>query len=68
MIIFRVETRYGVHDARTLRGAKASSKPQGGIQVCAPDGLTILGRVARRGATPPGAIKVCQKYGLDCEI
>ena len=68
MIIFRVETRYGVHDARTLRGAKASSKPQDHIQAVAPDGLAILSRVSRRGATPSWAIKVCEKYGLDCEI
>ena len=68
MIIFRVETRYGVHDANTLRGAKASSKPQDHIQALAPDGLTILSRVTRRGATPSWAIKVCEKYGLDCEI
>ena len=68
MIIFRVETRYGVHDANTLRGAKASSKPQDHIQAVAPDGLTILSRVTRRGATPSWAIKVCEKYGLDCEI
>ena len=68
MIIFRVETRYGVHDARTLRGAKASSKPQDHIQAVAPDGLTILSRVTRRGATPSWAIKVCERYGLDCEI
>lgn len=68
MIIFRVETRYGVHDANTLRGAKASSKPQDHIQAVAPDGLTILSRVSRRGATPSWAIKVCEKYGLDCEI
>ena len=68
MIIFRVETKFGVHDARTLRGAKASSKPQDHIQAVAPDGLTILSRVSRRGATPSWAIKVCDKYGLDCEI
>ena len=68
MIIFRVETRYGVHDANTLRGAKASSKPQDHIQAVAPDGLTILSRVTRRGATPSWAIRVCEKYGLDCEI
>ena len=68
MIIFRVETRYGVHDASTLRGAKASSKPQDHIQAVAPDGLTILSRVTRRGATPSWAIKVCERYGLDCEI
>ena len=68
MIIFRVETRYGVYDARTLRGAKASSKPQDHIQAVAPDGVTILSRVTRSGATPSWAIKVCDKYGLDCEI
>ena len=68
MIIFRVETKYGVHDARTLRGAKASSKPQDHIQAVAPDGLTILSRVTRRGATPSWAIKVCERYGLGCEI
>ena len=68
MIIFRVETKFGVHDASTLRGAKASSKPQDHIQAVAPDGLTILSRVTRRGATPSWAIKVCEKYGFDCEI
>ena len=68
MIIFRVETKFGVHDARTLRWAKATSKPQDHIQAVAPDGLTILIRVTRRGATPSWAIKVCDKYGLDCEI
>ena len=68
MIIFRVETRYGVHDANTLRGAKASSKPQDHIQAVAPDGLTILSRVARRSATPSWAIKVCEKFGFDCKI
>ena len=68
MIIFRVETRYGVHDARTLRWAKATSKPQDHIQAVAPDGLTILSRVTRRGATPSWAIKVCEKYGFDCKI
>ena len=68
MIIFRVETRYGVHDARTLRWAKATSKPQDHIQAVAPDGLTILSRVTRRGATPSWAIKVCERYGFDCKI
>ena len=68
MIIFRVETRYGVHDARTLRWAKATSKPQDHIQAVEPDGLTILSRVTRRGATPSWAIKVCEKYGFDCKI
>ena len=68
MIIFRVETKYGVHDARTLRWAKATSKPQDHIQAVAPDGLTILSRVTRRGATPSWAIKVCERYGFDCKI
>lgn len=68
MIIFRVETKFGVHDAHTLRGAKANSKPQDHIQAVAPDGLTILSRVARRSATPSWAIRVCEKYGLGCEI
>ena len=68
MIIFRIETKYGVHDARTLRDAKMNSKPQDHIQAVAPDGLTILSRVARRSATPSWAIKVCEKYGFDCEI
>ena len=68
MIICRVETKFGVHDARTLRGAKATSKPQDHIQAVATDGLAILSRVSRRGATPSWAIKVCERYGLDCEI
>ena len=68
MIIFRVETKFGVHDARTLRGAKASSKQQDNIQAVESDGLKIVSRVTRRGATPSWAIKVCEKYGLDCEI
>lgn len=66
MIIFRVETKYGVHDARTLREAKTNSKPQDHIQAVAPDGLTILSRVSRRGATPSWAIRVCEKFGFDC--
>ena len=45
MIIFRVETRYGIHDADSLRQAKANSKPGDHIQAVAPDGLTILSRV-----------------------
>ena len=68
MIIFRVETRYGIHDADSLRQAKANSKPSDHIQAVAPDGLTILSRVSRRGATPSWAIRVCEKYGLECEI
>ena len=38
MIIFRVETKYGVYDAYTLRDAKMNSKPQDHIQAVAPDG------------------------------
>ena len=68
MIIFRVETKYGVHDARTLRWAKATSKPQDHIQAVAPDGLAILSRVSRRGPTPPSGIKVCDKSGIDGEV
>ena len=68
MIIFRVETRYGIHDADSLRQAKANSKPSDHIQAVAPDGLTMLSRVSRRGATPSWAIRVCEKYGLECEI
>ena len=68
MIIFRVETRYGIHDADSLRQAKANSKPSDHIQAVAPDGLTILSRVSRMGATPSWAIRVCEKYGLKCEI
>lgn len=68
MIIFRVETRYGIHDADSLRQAKANSKPSDHIQAVAPDGLTILSRVSRMGATPSWAIRVCEKYGLECEI
>ena len=47
MLIFRVETRYGIHDADSLREAKANSKPSDHIQAVAPDGLTILSRVVR---------------------
>lgn len=68
MIIFRVETRYGIHDADSLRQAKANSKSSDHIQAVAPDGLTILSRVSRMGATPSWAIRVCEKYGLECEI
>ena len=68
MIIFRVETRYGIHDADSLRQAKANSKPSDHIQAVAPDGLTILSRVSRMGATPSWAIRLCEKYGLECQI
>lgn len=66
MIIFRIETKYGVHDAYTLREAKKNSKPQDHIQAVASDGITILSRVTRRGATPSWANKVCEKFGFDC--
>lgn len=68
MLIFRVETRYGIHDANSLREAKAHSKPSDHIQAVAPDGLTILSRVTRRGATPSWAIRVCEKWGVECRI
>lgn len=68
MLLFRVETRYGVHDADSLREAKANSKPSDHIQVVAPDGLTILSRVARKSATPSWAIRVCEKWGEECRI
>ena len=68
MLIFRVETRYGIHDADSLRKAKATSKPSDHIQAVAPDGLTILSRVTRRGATPSWAIRVCEKWGVECRI
>ena len=68
MLLFRVETRYGVHDADSLREAKANSKPSDHIQAVAPDGLTILSRVTRRGATPSWAIRVCEKWGVECRI
>ena len=66
MIIFRIETQYGVHDAHTLREAKMKSKPHDYIQAVAPDGITILSRVSRRSATPSWAIRVCEKFGFDC--
>ena len=68
MLLFRVETKYGVHDADSLREAKANSKPSDHIQAVAPDGLTILSRVTRRGATPSWAIRVCEKWGVECRI
>ena len=68
MLLFRVETRYGVHDAYSLREAKANSKPIDHIQAVAPDGLTILSRVARKSATPSWAIRICEKFGFDCKI
>ena len=68
MLLFRVETRYGVHDADSLREAKATSNPSDHIQAVAPDGLTILSRVARKSATPSWAIRVCEKWGLECRI
>lgn len=68
MIIFRVETRYGIHDADSLREAKANSKPSDHIQAVAPDGLTILSRVVRKSATPSWAIRICEKFGFDCKI
>ena len=68
MLLFRVETRYGVHDAYSLREAKANSKPSDHIQAVAPDGLTILSRVVRKSATPSWAIRVCEKFGLGCKI
>lgn len=68
MIIFIVETRYGIHDADSLREAKAHSKPSDHIQAVAPDGLTILSRVVRKSATPSWAIRICEKFGFDCKI
>lgn len=68
MLIFRIETMYGTHDADSLREAKANSKPSDHIQAVAPDGLTILSRVTRRGATPSWAIRVCEKWGVECRI
>ena len=68
MLIFRVETMYGIHDADSLREAKANSKPSDHIQAVVPDGLTILSRVTRRGATPSWAIRVCEKWSEKCRI
>ena len=68
MLIFRVETMYGTRDADSLREAKANSKPSDHIQAVAPDGITILSRVARKYATASWAIRVCEKFGFDCKI
>ena len=68
MILFRIETMYGTRDAYSLREAKANSKPSDHIQAVAPDGLTILSRVARKAATPSWAIRICEKFGFDCKI
>ena len=68
MLIFRVETRYGIHDADSLREATANSKPSEHVQAVSPDALTILSRVARKYATPSWAIRVCEKFGFDCKI
>ena len=68
MIIFRVETRYGIWDAYSLREAKENSSPSDHIQAVAPDGLTVLSRVVRKSATPSWAIKICKKFGFNCII